>query len=175
MRVVVGSLNPVKLEAVRLALTELWPKQKHKIDGISASSGIAKQPLSDQQMLKGASQRAQQALTAAAGADIGIGLEGGLHKTGKNWFGRSWMVAIDKSGQRGIGSSVSCLIPPDMMELVQQGKDMSQVCEQLYGIKDIGQKAGYFGLLTGNAITRSSGYRDGVIMALTRWRDLTSA
>src|SRR5687768_4500395 len=165
MIISVGSLNPVKLHAVEQAFKTVWPKQQLKLDGIAANSGVKEQPLSDQEMLRGAKARAQQVM-ALAKADFGVGLEGGLHKIGDDWFGRSWIVVMDRSGRVGVGSSVSCLIPPAMMDLIHQGKDMNQVCEALYGVKDIGKREGYFGLLTNNLITRASGYRDGVIMAL---------
>lgn len=170
MKIVVGSANPVKIEAVKLALDKLWPTKQHKLDGISAKSDVSEQPLSDEVMLKGAKNRAQHVMDVTD-ADIGVGIEGGLHKIGPDWYGRSWMVAINRSGTTGVGSSVSCLIPEKMMELVHRGKNMSEVCEALYGVKNIGQAGGYFGILTGNAVTRASGYRDGVIMALSAFAD----
>src|SRR3990167_11083805 len=113
MKIAVGSTNPVKLEAVELALRQLWPTQQYQIDGISAKSGVSEQPMSDLEMLKGAKNRALEALDYKH-TQVGIGIEGGLHKHGNAWYGRSWVVAAGRNGQHGIGSSVSVLIPRDM-------------------------------------------------------------
>jgi inosine/xanthosine triphosphatase len=118
-------------------------------------------------MIKGAKKRAQVALTQVEAADYGVGLEGGLHKIDIDWFGRSWIAIVDASGKLGLASSVSCYIPPPMMKLIDEGKTMSEVCEILYGRKDIGKQEGYFGLLTNNHITRAKGYSEAVVMALS--------
>lgn len=169
MKIAVGSQNPVKLEAVENGFRKVFIKDNLEIIGVSVKSGVNEQPLSDAEMMKGAKNRAKAALTSVAGADYGVGLEGGLNEHDGEWYGRSWMSIINKNGIHGMGSSVSCYIPPKMMKLVHEGKDLKTVCEELFGIKDIGRKEGYFGLLTNNAITRASGYSDGIVMALSNF------
>lgn len=167
MRVAVGSENPVKVEAVQLAFNRVWPRRKFEFSATKVASGVSEQPLSDREMIKGARQRAALAISGQQSAEYGVGLEGGLLKLGQDWFGRSWVVVCSRGGKTGIASSVSCQIPRVMMDLVHKGKDMKQVVEILYGIKDIGKKQGYWGILTNNRITRSSGYAEAVMMALS--------
>lgn len=169
MKIVVGSKNPVKLEAVTTGFKAVFPNEKIEVAGVEVASGVHEQPMSDHEMMQGAKNRAQRALAKDKSADYGVGLEGGLHEYEGDWYGRSWMAVLNKEGKIGLGSSVSCYIPPHMMELVHKGKDLRQVCEELYGVEDIGRKEGYFGLLTNNLITRASGYTDGVIMALANF------
>ncbi len=169
MKIAVGSENPIKLEAVEDGFRKVFPQEKIDVIGVNAKSGVSEQPLSDAEMMRGAKNRAKSAIKKVAGADYGVGLEGGLNEHDGEWYGRSWMSIIDKKGTRGMGSSVSCYIPPKMMELVHKGKDLKTVCEELFGIEDIGRKEGYFGLLTNNAITRTSGYSDGIVMALSNF------
>jgi len=166
MKIVVGSTNPVKTDAVKQAAASFYTQTTIEIKGVRVGSGVAEQPLSDKEMITGAKNRAQAALKAEPEADLAVGLEGGLHKIDGVWYGRSWMAVTDRSGRFGVGASASVAVPERMMELVHAGKDMKEVCEILYGIRDIGKKAGYFGLLTNDLITRTSGYKDGVIMAL---------
>ena len=79
MKVVVGSQNPVKLEAVELGIKELWPSKQIELLGMEVDSGINEQPLSDVEMIKGAKKRAHAAITGQKDARYGVGLEGGLH------------------------------------------------------------------------------------------------
>lgn len=169
MKIAVGSENPVKLEAVENGFRKVFPKDNIEVIGVKVKSGVSEQPLSDAEMMKGAKNRAKAALKKVENADYGVGLEGGLNEYNGEWYGRSWMSIIDREGAHGMGSSVSCYIPPKMMRLVHEGKDLKKVCEELFGIKDIGRKEGYYGLLTNNAITRASGYGDGIVMALSNF------
>lgn len=169
MIIAVGSKNPVKLEAVENGFRKVFPQESLDVIGVDVKSGVSEQPLSDVEMMKGAKNRAKAALNSVKSAEYGVGLEGGLNEHDGEWYGRSWMSIIDRSGTHGMGSSVSCYIPPKMMKLVHEGKDLKTVCEELFGIQDIGRKEGYFGLLTNNAITRASGYSDGIVMALSNF------
>jgi inosine/xanthosine triphosphatase len=166
MIVAVGSQNPAKLEAVRLGFLRIWPDYAWTVRATKVKSNVSEQPLSDEEMIAGSEFRAKSALNFHSHADYGVGLEGGLHRYGEQWFGRSWISVVSRNGKLGIASTVSCLIPAPMMKLVHQGKTMSEVCEILYGDAEIGKKNGYYGLLTNNVITRSIGYADGVVMAL---------
>lgn len=38
MKVVVGSTNPVKINAVKLAFEKVWPNEKWEVTGIKVSS-----------------------------------------------------------------------------------------------------------------------------------------
>ncbi|HQM15875.1 MAG TPA: inosine/xanthosine triphosphatase [Candidatus Woesebacteria bacterium] len=58
---VVGSLNPVKINAVRLALASRWPSAL--VVGFETESGVPAQPMSDAQTRKGSINRAKFALT----------------------------------------------------------------------------------------------------------------
>ena len=95
--VAVGSLNPVKIEAVKLAFEAVWPEKVFAVEGTSVESGVSSQPLSDAESIKGARARAKKSLKKL-GADFGVGLEGGLHKTGNTWFDCGWVVVVSKSG-----------------------------------------------------------------------------
>ncbi len=62
--IVVGSLNPVKIEAVRLAVADIFTKEKDEkkeifldIIGLNASSEVPDQPWGDEQTLLGAKNR----------------------------------------------------------------------------------------------------------------------
>lgn len=165
MKVGIGSSNPVKIKAARLAFKAVWPERKWKFVGIKVSSGVSKQPISDTGCIKGALARAREALRLTK-SDFGIGIEGGLQKIGKRWFDSGWVVVIDRKGKLGIGSSVRAHTPPKMVRMVQKGIELGEVDDILFGKKNSKQAEGHFGLITKNLITRTRGYKDAVIMAL---------
>lgn len=168
MKVVVGSKNPVKIEAVKRAFNDVWPNKKWDVMGASVSSGVSDQPMSDSESIRGATARAKKSLRAVK-ADFGVGIEGGLQKIGKFWFDGGWVVVIDKKGKIGIGSSARIETPKKIMNLIKQGRELGDANDIIFGTKYSKQKEGHFGLMTKGIIKRTDGYRDGVIMALSRF------
>lgn len=165
--IAVGSQNPVKIKSVYQAFSHVWPGTDWQVRGYPTQSGVSNQPMSDLESIRGARSRAQSALSQ--GADYGVGSEGGLQKIGTLWFDCGWFVVIDSKGWEGIGSSARIIVPPKMMKLIHQGYELGDVIDQLFHTHNAKQRDGHFGLMTNNAITRTSGYRDGVIMALCRF------
>ena len=168
MKVVVGSKNPVKIQATKEAFEKLWPKKNRSVIGLEVKSGVSDQPMSDEESIKGASNRAKKALKTGK-ADFGIGFEGGLHKIGEKWFDCGWVVVVNKKGQIGIATTVRVEIPRKMMRLIIKGKELGEVIDIHSGGVNMKQKEGHFGFITNGAITRAEGYRDGLIMALARF------
>ncbi len=167
-KVAVGSKNPAKLESVRLAFKEIWPEEEWKIIGVAAASGVSNQPMSDEEAITGARNRARHAIREAK-AHYGVGLEGGLQKIGPQYYECGWMVVVDKANREGTGSSIKMHTPQHVMKLINQGKELGDVIDILFNRTNAKQAEGYFGLMTKNAITRTEGYKDGVIAALTRF------
>lgn len=168
MRVAVGSQNPVKIKAAKQGLKAVWPKKIWEVSGVDVSSGVSDQPMSDTESIKGARTRARKAIRKL-NADFGIGVEGGLQKIGKNWFDSGWVVVVDKKGKLGIASSIKAHTPPKMVNMVKKGIELGDVDDMLFGRKNSKQAEGHFGLVTNNLITRTRGYKDAVIMALSRF------
>ena len=82
MNIAVGSLNPVKLAAVKEAFSIVWPDTVWDVIGVEVISGVSAQPMSDIESIKGAINRAKISITELE-ADYGVGLEGGLQKIGE--------------------------------------------------------------------------------------------
>lgn len=165
--VAVGSKNPVKINSVKIAFERVWPNESWKIEGVNVKSDVSDQPMSDEESIRGAGNRAQKALKKLS-ADFGVGLEGGLQKISGIWFDSGWMVVVDKSGHKGIGSSVKSPVPKKIMKIVVGEKqELSFAIDKIFNAKNLKQNQGHFGVMTKNLITRTTGYTDGLIMALT--------
>ena len=168
LKVSVGSKNPVKIEAARLAFEKVFPEIKWEVAGVDVPSGVSDQPMSDAESIKGATNRAKRALKKLK-TDYGVGLEGGLNQINNDWFDCGWAVIVDKKGNRGIGSTARIQTPPSMMKLIHDGLELGVVNDIIFKKTNTKHGDGHFGLMTKNAITRTSGYRDGVFMALARF------
>ncbi|KXK11119.1 MAG: Non-canonical purine NTP phosphatase [Microgenomates bacterium OLB23] len=168
MKIAVGSKNPVKISAVKLAFEKVFPHESWVVEGIEVPSGVSDQPMSDIESIKGARARAMQSRDALH-ADYGVGIEGGLQQIDSEWFDCGWIVILDKNGIEGIGSSVRMHTPNKMIAMVKEGMELGHVNDVLFGIENSKHGDGHFGLMTHNAITRTSGYTEGVIAALARF------
>lgn len=173
MHIAVGSTNPVKIEAVRLAFQTMWPEETCTVEGVGVASGVSSQPMSDSESIRGARNRANQA-RLSSDADFGVGLEGGLQEIDGRHFDCGWVVVVDRDGYEGIGSTIRISTPPCMMTLIRNGMELGEANDKIFGRENSKQAEGHFGLMTKNVITRTAGYRDGVISALSRFihRDL---
>src|SRR3989344_8261918 len=168
MKVAVGSKNPVKLAAVKDAFQKLFPDKEWNVTGIEVDSEVSDQPMSDAVSIIGARNRAVKSLKELD-ADYGVGLEGGLQEIEGRWFDNGWIVVVDKNGNEGIGSTVKMPTPAKLMELIHKGIELGAANDMIFNTQNSKHADGHFCLMTKNAITRTSGYRDGVIAALTRF------
>lgn len=167
--VIVGSNNPVKVEAVREVFSKHFKKDL-TVFGLTTYSRVKPQPLTDRETFKGALNRAKSAIMRVEEADFGVGIEGGLHEHTYGWFERQIVVIIDKKGQIGIGASGGLVLPDKIVKpVVEEGKELAKVVDLLFGTKDIGKDIGMFGLLTKKNVTRKDSLIHGVSFALARF------
>ncbi|MFK7923672.1 MAG: DUF84 family protein, partial [Bacteroidia bacterium] len=62
MKIIVASRNPIKVEATRMAFTEVFPDEVLKCEGISVASGVSDQPMDEAETKLGAINRVQNAI-----------------------------------------------------------------------------------------------------------------
>ncbi|RJQ27447.1 inosine/xanthosine triphosphatase [Candidatus Parcubacteria bacterium] len=167
MIIVVGSTNPAKLNSVRKIFKKYF--RNVIVKGVKVESGVAEQPLSEEEMFEGALSRAKNALEKNKIADFGIGIEGGVHRFGYGLMERALVVIVDRKGNIGIGSSGGVVLPEKVSKRIEKGENLSVVIDDLFGTKDIGKSIGMFGLFTKEVVTRTKAYEHGVAFALSRF------
>jgi inosine/xanthosine triphosphatase len=167
MLIAVGSTNLTKIDPVKQVFKHYF--KQVKVVGVAVDSEIDEQPLSDDEMYKGALNRAKNALKKVSQADYGVGIEGGTHKYSYGWFERSLVVIINKKGEVGVGSSGGLLLPKKVVAGLQKGKNLEEVVDKLCGTHRIGETIGMFGVFTKGLVTRTEGVRHGVAFALARF------
>lgn len=164
MIVAVGSTNRTKIDPVREIFSEHF--KDVSVKGVDVDSGVDDQPLTDEEMFRGALNRARQALKKIKGAEFGVGIEGGLHKRSYGWFEHSLVVIVDRKGKVGVGASGGLVVPEKVIERINNGENLEQVIDSLFGTKKIGEGIGMFGLMTKGVVTRAQGVAHGVAFAL---------
>jgi inosine/xanthosine triphosphatase len=142
--IAIGSLNPVKVQAVEDAFTLVFPEFKILSKGIEVSSGVSNQPMSDEESIRGARKRAKDARDVCD-ADFGVGIEGGLQKTDGLWFDTGWIVVVDKKGNEGIGSTIKMEVPEMILQMIHDGKELGEVIDVVFGTDNAKQKKGILG------------------------------
>ncbi|GAM77150.1 inosine/xanthosine triphosphatase [Vibrio ishigakensis] len=160
-KVIVASLNPAKINAVKSAFTEVFPEQEFSFDGVSVASEVPDQPMSNDETKQGAINRVRNAKSEVTDADYYVGLEAGIE--GNATF--AWMV-IESKSLRGESRSSSLMLPPKVLARIEQGEELGDAMDAVYGTTNIKQKGGAIGILTNNRLSRSSVYHQALILAL---------
>jgi inosine/xanthosine triphosphatase len=161
--VVVGSTNPVKIAAVRAVLERAGSTAR--VDGVAVASGVSEQPFGDEATIRGATQRARAALEAA-GADLAVGLEGGVVEEGWGMRTCAWASVVGRDGRVGIGGSLAMMLPDRVAALVRAGVELGHAMDQVTGAHDTKRGVGAVGVLTAGLVDRQRAYEALVAYAL---------
>lgn len=169
LQFVVGSTNPVKVGCVAAAATLFWPEAV--TIGVETDSGVSAQPMSDQEMLTGALNRAAQALEkqGANGASFGVGIEGGVIDTSDGMWAYAWVVVRDRDGAIGKGQTGRFLLPDPVADLIRGGMELGEADDLFFGRENSKQREGAVGILSNGHITRHQLYQPAVTFALFRF------
>lgn len=175
--IAVGSTRKPKLGAVRDAVASigslLAPGAEIDVVGVEVESGVSHTPVSREELMQGARQRAE-AVAKLAGQyrepwNFFVGLEGGFDLVQENGsrrvFLESWAFVSD--GLSGFfGRSGSIEVPEVVAEeVVDRGVELSVAIDRFAGEVGIRDAQGAWGVLSGNLITRQDSFRVAVISA----------
>lgn len=161
MRVAVGSGNPVKRDAAANALPA-----EAVVDAVTVDSGVSEQPWGEAETVRGARNRAENAL-AAGDYGLGIGLEGGVVRPGSldGLFLTMWAAATD--GDRAeFGGGPRLRLPDPVADRLDVGEELGPVMDDLLGTTGVKHDQGAAGVLTGGIIDRESALRHALAGAI---------
>jgi inosine/xanthosine triphosphatase len=151
---------------VQAVIGELWPDAR--VDALAVDPGVPDQPLSDEQMVAGAQARAVAA-RAALDADLGVGLEGGVHRSPWGLLLTGWVAVVDRSGRQGLGSGGRLALPPALAEAVLAGEELGPAVDRLAGQHDTKRGPGAVGILTRGLVRRDEAFRVAMAYAIARF------
>jgi len=172
-KVIVASSNPVKINTTEIGFRKRFPEEAFDIKGISAPSEVSDQPMSGEETLRGAKNRANNVSKLASNADYWVGIEGGLEEVNGELEAFAWVVVKSKDGRIGKGRIGSFFLPKKVAELIKQGKELGEADDIVFGMTNSKQANGAVGILTGDVLTRATYYEPAVILALIPFKNQT--
>jgi inosine/xanthosine triphosphatase len=164
-KVWVGSKNPVKLEAAKRAFKRVWSELDFEFEGVDAPSKIASQPMSSDETLLGAKNRAEYVRRNYA-SDFAVGIEGGVEKFESGYIALAWMYVLDSEGRVGKSRTSSFVLPTKIAKLLEQGYELGEADDVVFKKENTKQSTGAVGLLTKDVVTRTSYYEQALVLAL---------
>lgn len=164
IQMVVGSKNPVKVNAAANAMAQLFPGYEIQTQAMDAPSGVPDQPMTDKETRDGAINRVkycQQQLEA----DYYFAMEGGVDhfEFGPATFA---YIAIAHRQKMSIGRGALLPLPMQVYHALEQGEELGHVMDRLFNTVNIKQKGGAIGLLTHGHASRESNYTQAIILAM---------
>lgn len=162
MKIIVGSRNTAKVAAVQKGVASYWPGAL--VEAIDADSGVSAQPIGVEETRRGALNRARTA--QKAGADLGVGLEGGVWQIEGQWmmFG---FVAISDGIKEVAVTTAGTPLPHAWGEAMKAGGELRP--HVIAAGLPYDYAIGVVGLLTNNMVRRDDGFGQAVMCALAPW------
>ncbi len=158
--VAVASTNPAKINAVHDAFASAFPEVECQVNGYPTGSGVAAQPMTSAETLLGAENRLRD-LQQQRQADFYVAIEAGFD----DGMTFAWML-VSNGSREGRARSASLQLPEAAVRRLQQGAELGDVMDELFGTQNIKQAGGAIGLLTQHKLSRSSVYQQALILAL---------
>lgn len=171
MLVVVASTNPVKINTAEIGFSKMFPEVLFEFKGVAAESGVAGQPMNEEETLRGARNRAENAAKLVPEADYWVGIEGGISEVEGEMESFAWIVVRGKNGKLGKGRTGSFFQPHRVAEIIRSGKELGEADDIVFGLKNSKQANGSVGILTGDVLTRTTFYEPAVILALIPFKN----
>ncbi len=162
-----------KINGVQRAFRKLShtsPFDSVVFEPMHVESGVQATPLSIDELMTGARQRAETAFARGASKSpeliLSVGVEGGLYVSQTHAFLQSWACIYD--GERfSFGSSGSIEIPRVLSDaVVRDGADLGKVIDIFAEQNDVRSNQGTWGILTGDLITREDSFELATLNAL---------
>lgn len=164
LNVVVGSKNPVKIQAAKQAFEINFDAYEINVHGVDAASGVADQPMSQEETSQGAANRVAK-LRESNDADFYIAYEGGVDvfEDGPRTFA---VICISDGESQWFGQSATLPLPINVYQELLRGQELGDAMDRLFDTKNIKQRGGAIGQLTKGKETRASIYTSATLLAL---------
>jgi inosine/xanthosine triphosphatase len=175
IKICISSLNPTKINAVKIAFSKYY--KNFKVYKIKADSKVPDQPIGMDLILKGAKNRASDALNYLLNEKqikkniFGVGIEAGLVKvpyTKTNYMDFQFCVIIDENRNITLGSGIAFEYPQSIIDEIfsNQEIEIGEIIGRLANNMNLKYESGAIGFLSKNTINRTEILTQAVICAL---------
>ncbi|ADP76827.1 cytidyltransferase-related domain protein [Methanothermus fervidus DSM 2088] len=169
VKVVVGSKNPVKIQATKNIFKKIFKDREVVVDSKDVNSGVSPQPIGIEETITGAINRAKNAYSQEY--NFSVGIEAGLvevPKTITGFMDIQW-CAIYNGEKVTLGASAGFEYPPFVIKKVMEGKEVGEIMEKFTGIKNLGEKEGAISYLSKGLLDRVENTEQCVLTAMIPW------
>jgi len=173
MIIAIGTTNRIKVEAVEETVKSYPQLAQAKLISISVPSEVAEQPLSLEETIRGAKNRARNAFQSTHPCNYSFGIESGLFKAEGTLTGflEACICCIYDGSTYHTGMSCGFEIPPPILShVLDNNRDLSQACFES-GITlnpKLGASEGLIGILTNGRINRKLYTKQAIMTALIK-------
>ena len=157
MKIILGSKNKSKKEAIELALNALNISD-FEIETLEVPSHVSSKPINGETLL-GACNRNQEVMKYCLqnniAYDLLISIEGGYEEVEDYYFIVTYASIINKEGCEFIGKSQGLQITKSMFDWVKNGQSLNKVIEEILANQENKKSNGISGYLTNGYYYRS--------------------
>jgi inosine/xanthosine triphosphatase len=172
MIIIIASTRLPKINGVKKALDrvshfiqpDMLPVHFESTEG---ESGVSDMPVTLQEMIAGATNRAKSAFRPAENETvISLGVEGGLFEEMGKVFLQSWSCAYN-GREFHLGSSGAIELPKELADdVLLNGIELSAAIDRFSSQTDVRNRQGTFGILTDDLVTREDSFEMSALFAL---------
>src|SRR5690625_196830 len=162
MKIIVGSMNPTKTQAVQAVFSA------DEVRGIEIQSDVSSQPFSDAETKQGAINRGKQSALFTENA-FGIGLEGGVMYIESQLYICNWGALVTPTGQQFTASGARIRLPSIIQRELEAGVELGAVMDWYSQEKEVGKNAGAIGILTNGMVSRQGVFWHVVRLLRGQW------
>ncbi|MCS7098624.1 MAG: inosine/xanthosine triphosphatase [Candidatus Methanomethyliaceae archaeon] len=168
MIVVVGTSNPVKVEAVRKAFLRFFKDVEVIMHPVSSKA--PPQPIGLAITIEGAISRAKRALEVEERANLGVGIEAGIVPVPyaiSGYMDQQFAAIVDRLGRTTIGGGPAFEYPSFIINrILRENMEVNTIMAEITGEPKIGHKGGAISYFSKNILNREIITEIAVIMAL---------
>lgn len=169
MKIIIATENKAKVQAT----TTIFKQVFTGVEVISEkfSSGISEQPLSEEEGIQGATNRAQHARAKYPEADYCVGLEGFVDTNIYGMFLAGTVAIVNQVGEVGLGTSAKMQLPNSLRAQLEAGAELGPLMQTLMNDpqNNIRHHEGTGGILTKGLYNRIEEFEDATKCALARF------
>ena len=158
--IAVGSLNPVKIEAVRSVMERIYGQVR--IFAYDVPSDVPEQPFGEQTP-EGAKNRARHAIHDHS---LSVGIEAGVFEMLDSLYDIQYCAVLDRDGRFTVGTGSGFRYPDKVIELVRGGKTVGEAMKIVYSGDNPGKSQGAIGILSKGLLDRKSLTEQSVLAAM---------
>src|SRR5207247_8898944 len=119
----------------------------------TVAAGVPAQPTSDEETIRGALHRAREA-RRLADADLGIGIEGGVHRDWRGVWMCAWVAVVDRHGREGLSCGVRFQLPEWIASRALRGEELGAIVDAHLGHGNAHEEFGAIGWLARGLLDR---------------------